>query len=58
MNQQIYDIQIRSIRTAIEHLHLMDLDELQACAEHHGTAAERKMLIAIRHCLATLLSDC
>lgn len=58
MNQQIYDIQIRSIRTAIEHLHMIDLDELQEASDFHGTIAEQNLLKAVRHCLATLLSDC
>lgn len=58
MNKSIYAIQIKSVRTAVEHLHLMDLDELQAAADHHGTIAEQNLLKAIRHCLATLICDC
>jgi hypothetical protein len=54
VNKTIYDIQIRSVRTAIEHLHLIDLSQLAACAIHHGTEADRDLIAAVQGCLAIL----
>lgn len=54
MNKTIYDIQIRSVRAAIEHLHLIDLGQLAACAIHHGTEADRALIAAAQGFLATL----
>lgn len=54
MNKTVYDIQIRSVRAAIEHLHLIDLSQLAACAVHHGTDADRLLIAAVQGCLATL----
>jgi hypothetical protein len=56
MNKTIYDIQIKSVRAAIEHLHLIDLGQLAACAVHHGTDADRLLIAAAVGFLATLPS--
>jgi hypothetical protein len=47
VNKQVYDIQIRSLRHAVEHMSLTDLDELDACAELHGTAQDRALIAAV-----------
>jgi hypothetical protein len=54
MNKIIYDIQIKSLRAAVAHLHMMDLDELAACSKVHGTTEEQAFITAIIQALPEL----
>lgn len=49
-----YAIQIRSLRQCIEHLHTLDLAELERGAVVYGTAQEIALIAAVRGCLQTL----
>lgn len=50
----VYQIQVKSVVTAIEHLATIDLDELAACAEKHGTNEERRKIGLARQLVAQL----
>jgi hypothetical protein len=54
MNKIIYDIQIKSLRAAVAHLHMMDLDELAACSQVHGTTEEQAFITAVIQALPEL----
>jgi hypothetical protein len=54
MNKIIYDIQIKSVRAALAHLHMIDLEELGQCAQVHGTAEEQAMIAAVIRSLPDL----
>lgn len=54
MNPTIYAIQIRSLRQCVEHLHTIDLNELDRCAEFHGTAEDRALIAVVQRCLIAL----
>lgn len=51
MDKRFYDIQIRSLRGAVDHLGVLDLGELDACARQYGTAEDRDLIRAIRFLL-------
>lgn len=51
MNKAIYDIQINSIRAAVEHLHTIDLAGLLTCAITHGTDRDRALIAGVMKCL-------
>jgi hypothetical protein len=44
---EVYDIQIRSLRAAVEHLGLTDLIELDGCAQRHGSPEDRALISAV-----------
>jgi hypothetical protein len=52
LDARLYDIQIRSLRSAIEHMSLIDLTELHAEAMIHGTDRDRAMIEGIIALLA------
>jgi hypothetical protein len=54
LKQRIYDIQIKSLRAAVEHMALIDLTELAQCVERHGTADDRALIAAVQAMLAGL----
>jgi hypothetical protein len=45
---RVYDIRIRSLRAAVEHMTLTDLTELRESAELHGSAADLVLIDAVR----------
>jgi hypothetical protein len=57
MNEKIYRAQIQHIRRCIEALRLLDLAEIAACAEEHGTQADRDLIAALLLALETLPND-
>lgn len=54
MNRQIYDIQIKSLRRAVEHMTMIDLTELAQSAIVHGTPEDKALLAAVRTLLGAL----
>lgn len=54
MNRAIWEIEMRSVKTALEHLGMIDLGELAAACRVHGDAADRALIDAVRRCLASL----
>lgn len=54
MNQVIYDITLRSIRAAVNHLRLMDLTELAADAQTCGTPEDRALIDGVARALEML----
>jgi len=54
MNQAVYDIQIRSLRAAVEHMGLTDLRELHVCALLYGTPEDRALIRAMQALLNSL----
>lgn len=56
MKRAIYQIQIRSIRAAVNHLRLMDLSELAANAVKYGTPEDCTLIAAVAAALETLPS--
>ena len=57
MTDKLCRIQVRHLRSVLEALRLIDLDELATCAEKHGTAADREFIAAVRRALDTLPKD-
>lgn len=47
LTKAVYDIELRSIRSALHHLQSIDLDELSACATVYGTPADLDLLHAV-----------
>lgn len=54
MKRRLYQIQVRSIWQAVEHLRLIDLDELMVIAEEHGTDEEVRLIGCLRAILPKL----
>lgn len=54
MDDRIYRVQIEHLRRCLSSLRLLDLSELAACAETQGTDADKELIAAVRHALATL----
>jgi hypothetical protein len=54
LNQAIFQISIRSIRAALNHLRLIDLTELAADAQQYGTPEDHALIIAVAKALETL----
>ena len=54
MKRKLYKIQVRSIWQAVEHLRLIDLDELIIIAEEHGTDEEVRLIGILRAMLPKL----
>jgi hypothetical protein len=48
MDESSYKACIRSLWSVAEHLHMIDLEELEACAVLRGTEEERRMVRRIR----------
>lgn len=56
MNRIVYGIEIRSVRSAVEHLQAIDMPELAACAVTYGSDADRELIDALVRCLPTIPS--
>jgi hypothetical protein len=54
MDRKIFAIEMKSLRTCIEHLRTLDLIGMEVLAVSHGTAAERALIRSVRTCLASL----
>ena len=54
MKRKLYQIQVRSIWQAVEHLRLIDLDELIVIAEEYGTDEEVRLIGSLRAMLPKL----
>jgi hypothetical protein len=54
VKRRLYEIQVRSIWQAIEHLRLIDLDELIVIAEEQGTDEEVRLIGSLRVMLPKL----
>jgi hypothetical protein len=54
VKRRLYKIQVRSIWQAIEHLRLIDLEELTVIAEEHGTEEEVRLIACLRSILPKL----
>ena len=57
MDERIWRAQIQHIRRCVAALRLLDLQELAACAEEHGTQADRDLIAALLLALDTLPDD-
>lgn len=57
MDEKSYAIQIRHLKNCIASLRLLNLNELQVCAEEHGAEDERDLIAALMLALETLPDD-
>lgn len=57
MNKALCEIQMRHLRAVIAALRLIDLQELAACAQEHGTEADRALIAAVIAALNNLPDD-
>jgi hypothetical protein len=57
MNRRLYEIQIRSVREALDHLQVIHLEELEVSAREYGSAAELAMIAALRRWRESLPPD-
>jgi hypothetical protein len=56
VKRRIYEIQIQSLRHAIEHLHTLDLEDMAECAALFGTEDERELIQGVREALGNISS--
>ena len=54
MNRRLYEIQLRSLKTALEHLHTLDLDGMAESAAWFGTQAEWDLIQGVREALGDI----
>jgi hypothetical protein len=54
VKRRLYEIQMRSLRTCIEHLHTLDLDDMAECAAQYGTEPERDLIQNVREALGDI----
>lgn len=54
MRRRLYEIQVRSLKHALEHLHTLDLDGMAECADEFGTQAERELIQGVRQALGDI----
>jgi hypothetical protein len=54
VNHAIFQIQLRSIAGAVQHLHLLDLAELAESAKQYGTPEDQAFIDAVAKALKTL----
>lgn len=57
MHEKIYRAQIEHLRRCVDALRLLDLTELAACAERHGSDADRDLIASLLLALETLPGD-
>ena len=54
MKRRLYEIHIRSLRHAIEHLYTLDLDDMAESAALYGTEVERNLIQSVREVLGDI----
>lgn len=54
MTKAVFDIEMRSVKTALEHLGMIDLGELAAACQAYGTAEECRTIELARQLMAQL----
>jgi hypothetical protein len=54
MDRKIFAIEMKSLRTCIEHLRTLDLAGMEVLAGRHGSAADVQLISSVRTCLLSL----
>jgi len=54
VKRKVFQIQMQTLRMAIDHLRVADLDELENCARQFGSIEDVVLILALRRMLPTL----
>ena len=57
MDAKLFAIQARHLRHVVEAMRMLDLIELQRCAEQHGTPDDKALIAAVLLALEILPAD-
>ena len=57
MGEKLYRAQIEHLKRVTEAMRLLDLEELERQAQHHGTAADRALIASVLLALEILPTE-